>query len=240
MYTALPKLEKERKNFMVVDYELDIHFQPDTLYEMLHEEFEKRKKSGVDIVGLFPKNNPKTRFTLKSTGEEKVVKTKSISQDKEAFESKKTKEKDLVEMKTLDHKNEKSKETAHPLYSLRELEEIKIFKEINMDKENKRPIRGFGNRTRDLTYETVPSKFDPKVNFMNVNMNVNVSNEKKIFNVTKKINKQENKVKMSKEFREFKELKEVKTNLEEMRHEKTDLGGVNKTTITLTGEEIFN
>jgi hypothetical protein len=31
------KSETERKNFLIVDYERDIHFQPDTLYELLTE-----------------------------------------------------------------------------------------------------------------------------------------------------------------------------------------------------------
>jgi hypothetical protein len=44
MYINLPHEDKVRKNFMVVDYVFDVHFQPDTLYELLLEEYKKKSK----------------------------------------------------------------------------------------------------------------------------------------------------------------------------------------------------
>lgn len=39
VYLNLPKSEKDKKNFMVVDYLCDVYFQPDNLYEILKTEF---------------------------------------------------------------------------------------------------------------------------------------------------------------------------------------------------------
>ncbi len=43
MYVNLPQLEKDKKNFLVVDIMWDIHFQPDTLFEILTDEFANNK-----------------------------------------------------------------------------------------------------------------------------------------------------------------------------------------------------
>jgi hypothetical protein len=45
MYLPLLSNQKERKNFMIVDYLSDIHFQPDSLLELLHYEFSKKNSS---------------------------------------------------------------------------------------------------------------------------------------------------------------------------------------------------
>ncbi len=43
MYINLPQAEKDKKNFLVVDMTWDIHFQPDTLFEILTDEFATSK-----------------------------------------------------------------------------------------------------------------------------------------------------------------------------------------------------
>jgi hypothetical protein len=43
MYATLSPEEKSMKNFMIVDIANDVYFQPDTLYEILSEEFTKKK-----------------------------------------------------------------------------------------------------------------------------------------------------------------------------------------------------
>jgi hypothetical protein len=63
MYLQLPKFEKEKKNFMVVDFVCDVHFQPDTLYEILTAEFENIKKKNVDSARMLlrlPETNKNT------------------------------------------------------------------------------------------------------------------------------------------------------------------------------------
>lgn len=52
MYGLLPQAEKEKKNFMVVDFVCDVHFQPDMLLEILSEEFDKVKT--IPIAGVAP------------------------------------------------------------------------------------------------------------------------------------------------------------------------------------------
>jgi hypothetical protein len=47
MYTNLSSAEKTRKNFMIVDIANDVYYQPDTLYEILYEEFEKKKTGAI-------------------------------------------------------------------------------------------------------------------------------------------------------------------------------------------------
>lgn len=44
MYVNLPQTDRDKKNFLVVDCLNDIHFQPDTLFEILSEEFANNKQ----------------------------------------------------------------------------------------------------------------------------------------------------------------------------------------------------
>lgn len=48
MYADLSAIEKNRKNFMIVDIANDVYFQPDTLYEILNEEFGKKMNLNSD------------------------------------------------------------------------------------------------------------------------------------------------------------------------------------------------
>ena len=52
MYANLSPEEKIKKNFMIVDIANDVYFQPDTLYEILSEEFLK-KKAKLSVDKLF-------------------------------------------------------------------------------------------------------------------------------------------------------------------------------------------
>jgi hypothetical protein len=57
VYLNLPQIEKDKKNFMVVDFCNDVHYQPDNLYEILKTDFpgkfheEDSKKKSTDFNG---------------------------------------------------------------------------------------------------------------------------------------------------------------------------------------------
>jgi hypothetical protein len=44
MYSNISEIEKRKKNFMIVDISSDVYFQPDAIYEILSEEYEKNAK----------------------------------------------------------------------------------------------------------------------------------------------------------------------------------------------------
>jgi hypothetical protein len=52
MYATLSPEEKSKKNFMIVDIVNDVYYQPDTLFEILSEQFQK-KKAKLSVDKLF-------------------------------------------------------------------------------------------------------------------------------------------------------------------------------------------
>jgi hypothetical protein len=64
MYSNLSLSEKNRKNFMIVDMTNDVYFQPDTLYEILVEEFEKKKEFIAEEKILRIKQNFEPGFNI--------------------------------------------------------------------------------------------------------------------------------------------------------------------------------
>jgi len=63
-YEILPQKDKDKKNFMVVDVLWDIYYQPDTLLELISEEFEKIKKTSVDLSRSPILNMPSSSSSL--------------------------------------------------------------------------------------------------------------------------------------------------------------------------------
>jgi hypothetical protein len=66
-YSSLPQIEKEKKNFMVVDSSCDVHFQPESLFEILTAEYDKK----ANLVVSKPENQKS--FSLNPPSNEDVT-----------------------------------------------------------------------------------------------------------------------------------------------------------------------
>lgn len=84
-YTPLPQSEKEKKNFMVVDSSSDIHFQPESLYEILFGEY--KKKADLVVGKTDSQNQLSANFDLPTEDSHKDFKSFSPCVEKENLQS---------------------------------------------------------------------------------------------------------------------------------------------------------
>lgn len=84
-YSPLPQSEKEKKNFMVVDSSTDIHFQPESLYEILFCEY--KKKADLVVGKTDSQNQLSANFDLPSEDSHKNFMSFAPCVEKENLQS---------------------------------------------------------------------------------------------------------------------------------------------------------
>lgn len=67
MYSKMSEEEKEKKRFLIVDTACDIHYQPETVYEMLKEDYDRKSSLKAKFKPLEPERGDIKRSKFDSS-----------------------------------------------------------------------------------------------------------------------------------------------------------------------------